>query len=124
VAVPRAGHDERVVVIEHDAFRHLWDAELDGGLIIEREDADKIEPGAVTIFPDEGRRRYDIAIPQLARALGRLDPGRHRRTSEAPRGARRHPRRVHQLSRPRPLDPGSRASSIERATLPASRSSR
>jgi len=27
----------------------------------------------VTIFPDEGRRRYDIAIPQLTRALGRSE---------------------------------------------------
>lgn len=78
---PGSGHDERVVVIEHDAFRDLWSTELDGGLIVEREDADKIEAGAVTIFPDEGKRRYDIAIPQLTRALarsetalGRLDP--------------------------------------------------
>jgi len=70
---PGSGHDERVVVIEHDAFRNLWKAELDGGLVIERKDADKIEPGALTIFPDEGKRRYDIAIPQLTRALSRSD---------------------------------------------------
>lgn len=70
---PGSGHDERVVVIEHDAFRDLWSAELDGGLIVEREDADKIEPGAITIFPDEGKRRFDIAIPQLTRALGRSE---------------------------------------------------
>jgi type III restriction enzyme len=61
------------VVIEHDAFRNLWKAELDGGLVIERKDADKIEPGALTVFPDEGKRRYDIAIPQLTRALARSD---------------------------------------------------
>jgi hypothetical protein len=78
---PGSGHDERVVVIEHDAFRDLWSAELDGGLLVEREDADKIEAGALTIFPDEGKKRYDIAIPQLTRAivrseapLDRLDP--------------------------------------------------
>ncbi len=70
---PGSGHDERVVVIEHDAFRNLWKAELDGGLVIERKDADKIEPGALTVFPDEGKRRYDIAIPQLTRALARSD---------------------------------------------------
>ena len=70
---PGSGHDERVVVIEHDAFRDLWTAELDGGLIVEREDVDKIEAGALTIFPDEGKRRYDIAIPQLTRALGRSE---------------------------------------------------
>ncbi len=70
---PGSGHDERVVVIEHDAFRDLWSAELDGGLVVEREDADKIEAGAVTVFPDEGKRRFDIAIPQLTRALARSE---------------------------------------------------
>ena len=70
---PGSGFDERVVVIEHEAFRNLWTAELDGGLIVEKEDADKIQPGAVTIFPDEAKRRYDIVIPQLTRALGRAD---------------------------------------------------
>ena len=70
---PGSGFDERVVVIEHEAFRNLWSTELDGGLIVEKEDADKIEPGAVTIFPDEAKRRFDIVIPQLTRALARSD---------------------------------------------------
>jgi type III restriction enzyme len=70
---PGSGFDERVVVIEHEAFRNLWNKELDGGLIVEKEDADKIEPGAVTIFPDETKRRFDIVIPQLTRALARSD---------------------------------------------------
>ena len=70
---PGSGFDERVVVIEHEAFRNLWSKELDGGLIVEKEDADKIEPGAVTIFPDETKRRFDIVIPQLTRALARSD---------------------------------------------------
>jgi len=70
---PGSGFDERVVVIEHEAFRNLWNTELDGGLIVEKEEADKIEPGAVTIFPDEAKRRYDIVIPQLTRALARSD---------------------------------------------------
>ncbi len=70
---PGSGFDERVVVIEHDAFRDLWSAQLDGGLIVEREDADKIESGALTIFADEGKKRYDIAIPQLTRAIVRTD---------------------------------------------------
>jgi len=72
---PGSGHDERVVVIEHEAFRNLWSAELDGGLIVERQDADKIVAGAITVFPDEGKRRYDIAIPQLTRALARTETG-------------------------------------------------
>lgn len=70
---PGSGFDERVVVIEHEAFRNLWAKELDGGLVVEREDADKIDPGAVTIFPDEAKRRFDIVIPQLTRALARSD---------------------------------------------------
>jgi type III restriction enzyme len=70
---PGSGFDERVVVIEHEAFRNLWSAELDGGLVVEKEDADKIDPGVVTIFPDEAKRRYDIVIPQLTRALTRAD---------------------------------------------------
>jgi type III restriction enzyme len=70
---PGSGFDERVVVIEHEAFRNLWNAELDGGLIVPREDADKIQVGAVTIFVDEARRKFDIVIPQLTRALARSD---------------------------------------------------
>ncbi len=70
---PGSGFDERVVVIEHEAFRQLWSTELDGGLVVERKDADKIEAGALTIFPDEAKRRYDIVIPQLTRALARSD---------------------------------------------------
>lgn len=66
---PGSGHDERVVVIEHEAFRDLWSKELDGGLVVESVDADKIEAGAVTVFPDEGRREYDIAIPRLTRTI-------------------------------------------------------
>jgi type III restriction enzyme len=68
---PGSGFDERVVVIEHEAFRNLWTNELDGGLIVEREDADKIVPGALTIFPDAAKLRYDIVVPQLTRALAR-----------------------------------------------------
>ncbi len=60
-------------MIEHQAFRNLWSAELDGGLIVEREDADKIQAGAVTIFPDATKRRFEIVIPQLTRAIARSD---------------------------------------------------
>jgi type III restriction enzyme len=70
---PGSGFDERVVVIEHDAFRDLWSAQLDGGLVVDREVADRIEPGAVTIFVDESKKRYDISIPQLTRTLARAD---------------------------------------------------
>jgi type III restriction enzyme len=70
---PGSGHDERVVVIEHDAFRDLWSAELDGGLVVEKEDADKIDAGAITIFADETKRRFDITIPQLSRTIVRTE---------------------------------------------------
>jgi type III restriction enzyme len=73
MTTPGSGFDERVVVIEHEAFRDLWRAELDGGLVVERKDADKIVPGAVTIFADEAKRRYDIVIPQLTRVLARSE---------------------------------------------------
>ena len=66
---PGSGFDERVVVIEHEAFRDLWDKELDGGLIVEREEVDKIDADAVAIFPDEGKKRFEISIPILTRSL-------------------------------------------------------
>jgi type III restriction enzyme len=70
---PGSGFDERVVVIEHDAFRQLWSAELDGGLIVERQEAEKVESGAITIFADEAKLTFDIVIPQLTRALARSE---------------------------------------------------
>lgn len=66
---PGSGHDERVVVIEHEAFRDLWATELDGGLLVDREAVDDIEAGAVAIYPDEAKRRFEIAIPVLTRAI-------------------------------------------------------
>jgi type III restriction enzyme len=70
---PGSGFDERVVVIEHDAFRDLWSSELDGGLIVERRDADKVDSGAVAIFVDEGKLTYDIEVPVLTRAVARSE---------------------------------------------------
>jgi type III restriction enzyme len=66
---PGSGFDERVVVIEHEAFRDLWDKELDGGLVVEREEVEKIGANAVAIYPDEGKKRYEISIPVLTRSL-------------------------------------------------------
>jgi type III restriction enzyme len=66
---PGSGFDERVVVIEHEAFRDLWSKELDGGLVVEREDVEKIGANAVAIFPDEGKKRFEISIPLLTRSL-------------------------------------------------------
>jgi type III restriction enzyme len=66
---PGSGFDERVVVIEHEAFRDLWDKELDGGLVVEREEVEKIGANAVAIFPDEGKKQFEISIPILTRSL-------------------------------------------------------
>lgn len=66
---PGSGFDERVVVIEHEAFRDLWDKELDGGLVIEREEVEKIGANAVAVYPDEGKKQFEISIPVLTRSL-------------------------------------------------------
>jgi type III restriction enzyme len=66
---PGSGFEERVVVIEHEAFRDLWDKELDGGLVVEREEVEKIGANAVAIFPDEGKKKFEISIPVLTRSL-------------------------------------------------------
>lgn len=66
---PGSGFDERVVVIEHAAFRDLWEKELDGGLVVERRQVDQVDANAVTIFPDEGKKRFEISIPTLTRSL-------------------------------------------------------
>jgi type III restriction enzyme len=66
---PGSGFDERVVVIEHEAFRDLWDKELDGGLVVEREEVEKIGANAVAIYPDEGKKKFEISIPVLTRSL-------------------------------------------------------
>ncbi|MEJ7824683.1 MAG: hypothetical protein WKF48_04610 [Solirubrobacteraceae bacterium] len=66
-------------MIEHEDFRNLWNPEFDGGLVVEQEDADNTQPGAVTILSDEAKRRFDIVIPQLTRALTRSDSAPRRR---------------------------------------------
>jgi type III restriction enzyme len=70
---PNSGWEERVVVIEHDAFRDLWAAELQAeGLTIQRKKASEIGTGATTIFVEAGKvERYDVAIPQLSRSIRR-----------------------------------------------------
>lgn len=70
---PGSGWVERVVVIEHDAFRDLWDAELAAeGLRVRRVKASEIGTGATTIFVDESKiERYDVALPALSRSIRR-----------------------------------------------------
>ena len=70
---PNSGWDERLVVIEHDAFRDLWDSELAAdGLVVGRGKADKIGTGATTIFVDQEKvAAFDVALPQLSRSIRR-----------------------------------------------------
>jgi len=69
---PGSGVDEQLVVIEHEAFRQLWDDVLDEeGLWVERRAADDVHPEASVIAVEPHRMRYDIEIPQLSRVLHR-----------------------------------------------------
>jgi type III restriction enzyme len=69
---PGSGHDEQVVVIEHEAFRQLWDDALDAeGLDVERRRVEQVRPEARVIAVDPERLEYDVAIPQLSRVLVR-----------------------------------------------------
>lgn len=74
---PGSGVDERVVVIEHQAFRELWDDvftddEYDG---VEREDLDDVHPQAAVIAVEPDRLGFDIAVPLLSRLLHRAPAG-------------------------------------------------
>ncbi|MGH4020409.1 MAG: DEAD/DEAH box helicase family protein, partial [Pseudonocardiaceae bacterium] len=69
---PGSGVDEQLVVIEHEAFRQLWDTALDDeGLQVERRAADEVHPEVSVIAVEPDRIRYDIEIPQLSRVLHR-----------------------------------------------------
>ncbi|MGH3783208.1 MAG: hypothetical protein ACRDRO_21930, partial [Pseudonocardiaceae bacterium] len=69
---PGSGVDEQVVVIEHEAFKQLWDTALDEeGLRVERRAAADVHPEASVIAVEPDRLQYDIEIPQLSRVLHR-----------------------------------------------------
>jgi len=73
---PPGAADETVVVIEHEAFRQLWDRALDDeGLEIERRPSDTVHPDALVIAVEPQRIAYDIAIPSLPRTLVRHASG-------------------------------------------------
>ena len=69
---PGSGVDERVIVIEHDAFRSLWEeyAEQEG-LDVEFSDVDDIRPTAEIIAVDPERLEFEIEVPQIPRRLHR-----------------------------------------------------
>jgi len=67
-----SGWDEKVILIEHEAFRDFWDKELaEEGLEIERRRLEDVNKDVVTILVDKSRLEYDLEIPQLSPALTR-----------------------------------------------------
>jgi type III restriction enzyme len=74
---PGSGVAEQVVVVEHEAFRKLWDDALDDPEYegVEREDLDHVEPTATVVAVEPERLDHDIAIPQLSRLLTRTASG-------------------------------------------------
>jgi type III restriction enzyme len=73
---PPGTADETVVVIEHEAFRELWDRALDDeGLEIERKPTDEVRPQAQVVAVEPERLEFDIAIPLLPRLLTRQASG-------------------------------------------------
>lgn len=80
---PGSGADETVVVIEHEAFRELWDKALDDeGLEIERRRVDRVTPEAQVVAVEPERLAYDIGIPVLPRVLTRQPAGLRSLTAE------------------------------------------
>jgi len=69
---PGSGWHERVIVVEHEAFRDFWDKELkEEGLEIERRRLEEVTKDVVTIFVEQSNLQYDLEIPQLSPALTR-----------------------------------------------------
>lgn len=69
---PGSGVDERVIVIEHDAFRTLWEEyAAEEGIDVEFRDVDDLPPPPEIVAVDPERLAYDIEVPQIARRLHR-----------------------------------------------------
>lgn len=70
---PGSDVDERVVVIEHEAFRQLWDDQLsEDDLDIERRPLDEVPPAPQVIAVEPERvADFDIDLPRLGRHLTR-----------------------------------------------------
>lgn len=69
---PGSGFEERVIVVEHDAFRDFWDKELkEEGLEIERDRLENVRIDIKTIIVESTKLEFDIEIPQLSPVLSR-----------------------------------------------------
>lgn len=68
--IPGSGHDEQVIVIEHEAFRPFWQKELEEeGLEIEWTPVNDIRPNFHSVYVDRSKLEYDIEIPLLTPSL-------------------------------------------------------
>ena len=67
---PGSGFEERVIVVEHDAFRDFWDKEIkEEGLEIERDRLENVRVDIKTIAVESTKLEFDIEIPQLSPVL-------------------------------------------------------
>jgi type III restriction enzyme len=93
ITPPGSGVEERVVIIEHEAFRALWDTELaELGIELERRAPEDLSIPAVVITPEPERATFDIEVPQLTRQLQRSSKGLEQlRLEDLPRRSLRLP---------------------------------
>ena len=68
--LPGSGHDEEIIVIEHEAFRPFWHKELEEeGLDVEWRPVGEVQPNFHAVYPDPSKSEYDIEIPMLTPSL-------------------------------------------------------
>ena len=68
--IPASGHDEQVIVIEHEAFKPFWQGYLqEEGVGIEWKPVDDIRPNFHAVYVDPSKAEFDVEIPMLTPAL-------------------------------------------------------
>ena len=68
--LPGPGHDEQVIVIEHEAFKPFWwDYIQEEGLDAEWKPVDEIRPNFHAVYPDPSKSAFDVEIPILTPSL-------------------------------------------------------
>ena len=66
--------NERVIVIEHEAFRSFWEQELDEeGLELEWVPVNQLKPQGVAVTVDEAKLEFDVAVPEITPALRQVE---------------------------------------------------
>ena len=68
--LPGSGHDEQVIVIEHEAFKPFWRKELEEeGLDVEWVPVGSIHPEFHSVYVDRSKLEHDIEVPLLTPSL-------------------------------------------------------